>query len=512
MSFNKLEVARLLIARGCDVNLRNAAGQSVLQLAVQKQLLDLVQLLLDEGAEVDPADSDAITSDEVRALLVHPPTPSLHLRAQHLASLALLTASEDVDTGAEPVPSDAGSVSDVSDAAPTKRLVFWPPVQQQAHDPAAAPLQLRSDENLLVCVVNNEVDIFPVLSASGFLDCMDVYGFQVQVKRTAMGAKVRLVVDVNVCPLRHSYQLTCTHDQLLLVAADLSGLLYGMYTLIQVIQLHSTIGLKHNVAHVAIPALRILDFPQTPQRAVLWSFRQARLQAQPMRETVELLSKLRINMLLLVVDPVQLDATASSLPSAEGTSTKVYALDEECRRRCVELVPTVIINHTDERLPLDLLKNFSHSMITLVLNLSEGIDESDYTERCRQTVKMLLKDAQLAGFSTVQISCSTWTKRVANPLEIAHSIGITVVEREMGSFYPTTLFSKPVVCTQDFVQTMAAYVKHGKHIHRAMTSLTNTSCSTSGHFHVHGLSRAHGARLLVPLAHPQVLPLRLRGA
>lgn len=304
-------------------------------------------------------------------------------------------------------------------------MVFWPPVQKQHRRLTDPPLLLRSDENLLVCVANCEMDIFPVLTWSGFLDCMDVYGFQVQVKRTAIGAKFRLCVDGNICPLRHSYQLRCDQEQLLLIAADYTGLLYGMYSIIQMVQLHSQISLKQGIAHIAIPAVEIYDFPAIQQRNVLWSFRhEVRMQQHAMKECVELLSRLRLNTLLLVVDPLRAGETNGALDeheakAIESTSTRVYALDEECRRRCVELVPTVIITSVHDKLPLDVLKNFSHSLITLLLDYArpgEGVDVASYAEKCVQSCKTLFKDAQLAGFSTIQVACTKWTQQITRPM------------------------------------------------------------------------------------------------
>jgi hypothetical protein len=92
-----------------------------------------------------------------------------------------------------------------------------------------------------VCLSNSEVDIFQLLTWSGLLDILDAFGFQVQIKRAARGAQIRLGIDRNICPTVNSYELSVGREQVYIVAADSAGLLYGVYTLIQLMKLHSDI-------------------------------------------------------------------------------------------------------------------------------------------------------------------------------------------------------------------------------------------------------------------------------
>jgi hypothetical protein len=119
---------------------------------------------------------------------------------------------------------------------------------------------------------------------------------------------------------------------------------------------------------------------------------------------------------------------------SQVTSTKVYALDEKCRRHCVDLVPTLVIQSVHQRLPLDVLKNFSHRMIALVLmfdrasvaaelqhmnggaDAAEEADSAAVTAACITACELVIKDAHLAGYTTISLACSEWTRQVADPI------------------------------------------------------------------------------------------------
>lgn len=116
------------------------------------------------------------------------------------------------------------------------------------------------------------------------------------------------------------------------------------------------------------------------------------------------------------------------------TSTKVYALDEKCRRHCIDLVPTLIVQSVHQRLPLDVLKNFSHSMLSLVLVFDKHsvaaelaadhpgqqgestVDMASVAAACITACERIVKDAHLAGCSTLSLACSEWVRQVADPV------------------------------------------------------------------------------------------------
>lgn len=187
------------------------------------------------------------------------------------------------------------------------------------------------------------------------MDILDKFSFQAQVKRSSPGCRLRLCIDPQAVPGRHRFDLSITESMASLVASDSTGLLYAVHALVQLIQLHSEVQTGKEGTIVSIPSVALRDWPDVMNRAVLWSHRSyCRTSSSGMREMVELFSKLRINILQLIVDPVLAGesdeaspAASSSAVGAEPTASqmnaagKIFALYEVCCRFCVELVPTV---------------------------------------------------------------------------------------------------------------------------------------------------------------------------
>jgi hypothetical protein len=211
-----------------------------------------------------------------------------------------------------------------------------------------------------------------------------------------------------------------------------------------------------------------------------------------MKETIELLSRLRINMIFLAVGTdgqeedeltsknVDIKPTVnndSKTTPNDNSTTRIYAIDEICRRHCVELVPTIVLNSINQKLPLEELKNFSHSMILLVLNYDyndilstlqtptddnencgdSDIKPEDVENACRLACEQSLVAVQQVGLKTVMISSNEWTRRTAAPLSIAIRLGLSAVYKNYSQMFPTALFSKPVICVHDFVSTLRVH-------------------------------------------------------
>lgn len=365
-SFGNVEVAVELLSHGSEVNILNAFRQTPLHVACKNNHCAVAQLLLDEGADAAAVDCDGkLAQQYVREsntallqLLADPPVPTRILHHAFLNSLKSQTseapddppvtdtANEDTaakaslpavphhadtsvsvhhdwntDSGILMSNDDKGDTSSgAADDSTEPLLIFWPPVHVQSRRSSSDGLTLSSRSNLLVCLSNSEVDIFQLLTWSGLLDILDSFGFQVQIKRAARGAQIRLGIDRNICPTVNSYELSVGREQVYIVAADSAGLLYGVYTLIQLMKLHSDIQASADGSYrITIPAISIRDGPDVAQRGVLWSYRyQVRTSSPRMRDQIELLSRMRINMLYLLIDPaVGGEHAKSDLDSAD---------------------------------------------------------------------------------------------------------------------------------------------------------------------------------------------------
>lgn len=344
-SFGSMKVATVLLSYGCNVNIRNALNQTPLHLACKGKHYELIKIFLDEGAALDivdtngqkPADLlEAGSNPEVEELLQNPSPPSMRLHMLAEAMKEELAAKEQLlhqqrlhkqrsnsseDNNSNGVdglcPDDFSEdeiligdadheEKDTSSGDKELLLIFWPPVKRQQRKKGCRPLVLKNNRNVLISVASTEIDIIPLLTWSGLMDLMDSMGFQVQAKRSSTGAKMRLCIDRNICPVSNSYELKVTSEQIFITAGDSTGLLYGVYTLIQLLKLHSDAKMDSaDVFYLTVPAITITDRPDVAQRAVLWSYRQqVRTSTARMQEQIQLLSRLRMNTLFLVIDPV----------------------------------------------------------------------------------------------------------------------------------------------------------------------------------------------------------------
>jgi len=130
--------------------------------------------------------------------------------------------------------------------------------------------------------------VYPLLSWSGVMDTLDQHGFNLQVKRSYPGSKIRLAVDPVACAGRHKYELRvdvelgtflsipllafCSHTHTLLllgisvIASDQTGLLYACYALVQLLSLHSNVIRNGGVTTLSVPSVRIIDYPDVANR------------------------------------------------------------------------------------------------------------------------------------------------------------------------------------------------------------------------------------------------------
>lgn len=313
------------------------------------------------------------------------------------------------------------------------QLMLWPLPQRYSFS-SSEPLVLTVAETLLICVASKTVDVFPLLSWSGFIDILSKLHIGVEVQRTSSAAKFRLAIDPLLCPGTHRYQLIITPLYVSLLASDTNGLMYGLLAFTQYLQLYGEVKDTDAASVIQLPCIDITDWPDTPHRAVLWSYKDSALSSSAtLRSTIEMLAKLRINRFILL-----LNEESSAATTDEGT-VSIYSLDELCRRHCVDLLPAVVLSNTHQRLSATLLQNFSNTVLFIFFLYDETCDAEACSKACRDN--MLI--AQSAGISSLHISTSPWMHQSnCNPLDIASSLGMRAIDQPLDSMCPFSLSMK----------------------------------------------------------------------
>jgi ankyrin repeat protein len=529
--FGKQTLACLLLEHGADANYANKRGQTALHVACENGDLELVRVLLRAGAAkwiLDDAgrtplqlvkDSEPVTkSNELRGLiqdfecqedqaLSASPSPPQTSPAQAMkpSSTALTSStspssSQVVRKGQDEALLETDDKDNINVDSNRDLLVLWPPVQSQELQ-YGKHLRLSTTAPLVLSI-NGEIDLFPLLTWSGLVEILDRHGISMQVKRPFSGAQMRLSVDQTICPGRHRYELRIQPECALLNASDTMGLLYGVYALVQLIQLHSDVVHHKDRTDLYLPCISISDYPDLPDRAVLWSYRQcARSSYKGMRDAVQLLSKLHINRLFLSVESDAINVGAA-FPGAETSddetredssldhegnslATKICAIDETCRRHGVELVPTLVISCVKQCVQMDsVIKNFSHSTVCLLFLLEPAavdielkancFDHNEFVpgvtipgrfltadgqlsseEAARFTCVHAMACAQLAGCQSILIGANDWTTTYGQPLLQAAAAGLNATQRDLATLFPASRAVKPVVCPEALLSSLS---------------------------------------------------------
>lgn len=100
-------------------------------------------------------------------------------------------------------------------------------------------------------------------------------------------------------------------------------------------------------------------------------------------------------------------------------------------------------------------------------NLASSPDDSprlkvitsiDVDNAARAYVANQIALVQEAGFQTVILVTSPWLKHIANPQAIAFSFGLQCSERPAGLLFPAIHFAKPLICSQEFIRSVASSI------------------------------------------------------
>jgi hypothetical protein len=523
VSFGHVDVVKFLLSNGFDVNMVNNHKQSALHIACKNNYVSIAEIMILEGCDVHGVDVAGYTPFKLCPVPVlpamdnlfkHVPAPTYQYRDAYTRSQSqLATSAETVSStisrslsssrdGAEhsngivvDIPHgdgyvditagnigtgnsgelDSEDIYDLMESATVQStessqmqmLVLWPPVQRQtmyAH--SQEPLVLNSSSPVLISVASTDIEIYPLLTASGLLDALDSCGVQSQVKRSCTSASIRLAIDNKIVPGVNRFEIKVTPTAALITASDACGLLYAVSTFVQILTLHSTIGYctqsslatsattaaqatgtsgSSLIATVSIPSIVIQDWPDFVQRAVSLTFRSnAQLSLDVFTEHIQLFSRIRLNTIILTIDTSADSSGMSSEGAADGegnvssevsnsttihaerfvvylcallsqtSTTMIYALDEACKRHAIDLIPSMVLTSTlqHDHVAVDLIKNFSYPMIFVSVVFNPYDVEKELgcvcTDDCssrKELVETSCREACSRFFASIQQCC-----------------------------------------------------------------------------------------------------------
>ena len=291
-------------------------------------------------------------------------------------------------------------------------LVLWPPPQRMNRR-NMHPFMLSNDAIITLSAPSTELD-----TVSALVESLGRFQFKVEICPPLVGSVIKLHIDPYICTKRNSYELIIDPGQLQIIAADSLGLRYGVQTFIQLMQLHSDLSVLDaaGTAVMKLPSVSISDWPDIDHRAVLWSHRGVACHHQSvLSDYVALLSKIRVNTILLAVDnavdrhemvdddynivsgdsPVTdwvgeddlsaaVGAALSNMDDEDGcedeegevvaaaVSSSISDLRDQCDRNYISLVPMLTFTGLSQRVSNRNLRRFrGEQMVVLVLDYEQ---------------------------------------------------------------------------------------------------------------------------------------------
>ena len=163
-----------------------------------------------------------------------------------------------------------------------------------------------------------------------------------------------------------SYTLTVTPGSAILYADAPAGLFYAVQTLRQLVRLGGPAAARKRDVAVALPAVRIRDWPTLPYRGLMLDISRRKVPTlATLKQLADRLSLYKLNVLQLYTEHTfqfphhpKIGAGCGSLSSQD-----VLELDAFCRQRHVELMPN--------------LQSFGHARNTLAIPEYQHLAETD---------------------------------------------------------------------------------------------------------------------------------------
>ncbi|MFZ6029330.1 MAG: glycoside hydrolase family 20 zincin-like fold domain-containing protein [Chloroflexota bacterium] len=216
------------------------------------------------------------------------------------------------------------------------QLLLCPQPRQVTYSEGA--FALEPDRLILLDVPNPQALRFAAGRVrQALLDSLGVV-WEMTASRTTPAALVALVLRLTPEKIAHpqGYELSIAPESIQINAHDEAGAFYGVCTLVQ-LMLQSP-----NLPMIALPCLRIVDWPDFPARGVMLDISRDKVPTlQTVFDLVDRLATWKVNQLQLYTEHT-FAYRSHPKPWAKAspfTGEEILALDAFCRERHVQLVP-----------------------------------------------------------------------------------------------------------------------------------------------------------------------------
>lgn len=207
--------------------------------------------------------------------------------------------------------------------------------QPQRHDIEEGTFTMPPD--VLIHLVDAAPAIYPI--AQRLQAALADQGIEAEI--TAIDGSIdaphiMLRLDPDDAVYVQGYRLHVTTDRVTITGADAAGLFYGVVTLSQLVALYA------DDAGVTLPCLKIMDWPDFPNRGVMLDVSRDRVPTMAtLYELVDLLARWKLNQLQLYMEHAFAYRGHAVVweDASPFTGEEIMALDAYCRARYVELVP-----------------------------------------------------------------------------------------------------------------------------------------------------------------------------
>lgn len=203
------------------------------------------------------------------------------------------------------------------------------------------PQNIVTHEGYFLLTIDCRIDIVPSCPAETFTyarklqqELAELTGYPLCITRSCeTGRGITLCLDPS-CDRKEAYQLSISQDGIRLTGGSLSGLFYGMQTLIQIVQQSGP----------CVPCMEISDSPALPVRGFYHDVTRGRIPTlAQLKKLADKMARYKMNQLHLYIEHSFLFRDFSEVwrDDTPLTAQDILELDAYCRERFIDLVPSI---------------------------------------------------------------------------------------------------------------------------------------------------------------------------